>query len=243
MQTENASNTMKFPWCPQLNTLYSIPIIVGQSGRKFENTGSLSTINNIELLRAIMLDVRPNKTLEVGLAFGGSALTIAACHRELGHSDPGCHTAIDLAQGSYWDNAAVGALQRAGLSRLVRTIEQPSATALASLHASGERYDLCYIDGSHQFEDVFVDFYFVGRMMMPRGVVLFDDSADAHVAKVLRFIRLNYKDAFDETDLSPYMADSRQKLRRRLGRVIGRVQLTGFSKKRDLNASLQFRNF
>lgn len=114
---------------------------------------------------------------------------------------------------------------------------------MASLHASGERYDLCYIDGSHQFEDVFVDFYFVGRMMMPRGVVLFDDSADAHVAKVLRFIRLNYKDAFDETDLSPYMADSRQKLRRRLGRVIGRVQLTGFSKKRDSNASLQFRNF
>lgn len=112
MQTENASSTMKFPWCPQLNTLYSIPIIVGQSGRKFENTGSLSTTNNIELLRAIMLDVRPNKTLEVGLAFGGSALTIAACHRELGHSDPGCHTAIDLAQGSYWDNVAVSALQR-----------------------------------------------------------------------------------------------------------------------------------
>jgi hypothetical protein len=57
------------------------------------------------------------------------------------------------------------------------------------------------------------------------GVVLFDDSADPHISKVLRFLRTNVP-ALQELDLRPY--------RRHVGivhwvaRQIGRVQLTGF---------------
>ena len=238
-----ATNPARFPWCLELDSLYSVQTIVGRSGKRFEAKGSLSTSNNIELLRSIMMDCKPIKSLEVGMGFGGSALTIASCHKALGHTDPNSHTAIDLAQSSYWDNVAVDGLQRAGLTQLVRTIEQPSANALASLSENGERFDLCYVDGSHQFEDVFVDFYFIGRMLNVGGVVLFDDSSDAHVAKVLQFIRSNFEGVFEEFDLNQYVADSKQKLRRRIGRLVGSVQLVAFSKIKDGSASLRFQKF
>ena len=240
---DGMAGSAMFEWCPELDRLYSDRTIIGRSGKEFDNKGALSTPNNIRFLRSVMLDLGPERTLEVGLAFGGSALAIASCHRELGHSQPSVHTAIDLAQSSYWDNVAQDALERAGLSDLVRVIEQPSATALATLYARGERYDLIYIDGSHQFEDVFVDFYFVGRMINTGGVVLFDDSTDPHIAKVLRFIRRNYKSAFEEIDLAKYLSADIGKIRRRVGRLMGRLQLTSFRKLRDASASLRLRPF
>ncbi len=242
-QEKSIAETVMFPWCPELGTLYSSSTVVGRSGKVFQNKGSLSTPNNIKMLRAVIMDTKPRRTLEVGLAFGGSALTIATCHKEVGHTDTQSHTAIDLAQSSYWDNAADDALERAGLRCLVRTIEQPSSIALAALHEKGETFDFCYVDGSHQFEDVFVDFYFIARMLNTDGVVLFDDASDPHIAKVLNFIRRNYRDVFEEIDLTRYLHGPQQKLRRSLAHALGRVQLIGYLKKQNKNASLHFKNF
>jgi hypothetical protein len=57
-----------------------------------------------------MLERRPARTLEVGLAYGGSALAIAATHQELGHAGTGPHTVFDPFQADGWDNAALAAL-------------------------------------------------------------------------------------------------------------------------------------
>jgi predicted O-methyltransferase YrrM len=40
----------------------------------FEGLGALSTVNNLQVLRALMLERRPRRTLEIGLGFGASAL-------------------------------------------------------------------------------------------------------------------------------------------------------------------------
>lgn len=50
------------------------------------------------------------------------------------------------------------------------------------------KFGLVYIDGSHGFEEVFSDFYFV-RYPMACGYLLFDDGSDPEVAKVLHFLR------------------------------------------------------
>ena len=68
---------MDFSFCPVLDELIRTQRSVGQSGRVFEQLGALSTINNLQVLRAMMLERRPVRTLEVGLGYGGSALAIA----------------------------------------------------------------------------------------------------------------------------------------------------------------------
>ena len=67
--------------------------------------------------------------------------------------------------------------------------EECSALELPKLMKQGARFDLVYIDGSHLFEDVFIDAYFVARLLTQGGVVVFDDSTNPHIAKVLRFLR------------------------------------------------------
>src|SRR6186713_1068728 len=98
---------MDFSFCPVLDELIRTQRSVGQSGRVFEQLGALSTINNLQVLRAMMLERRPVRTLEVGLGFGGSALTIAATHRELGHPAAHQHTILDPFQATDWDNTAL----------------------------------------------------------------------------------------------------------------------------------------
>jgi hypothetical protein len=60
------------------------------------------------------------------------------------------------------------------------------------------------------------------------------------VRKVVRFVRSNLRQGFEEIDLAPYRGES--SLRYRAARALGRVQLTGFRKisdaERDWNSRL-----
>lgn len=200
--------------------------VTGRSGRVI-GLGALSTVNNMEVLRNFMLRHRPSRTLEVGLCFAGSALTIAASHRDLGHSPQHQHTTIDPYQPSLADNAGLDAIERAGLSGFIDFQPLPSSIALASLLAAGHNFGLIYVDGSHKFEDVFVDAYFSSRLLAVGGVMMFDDSTDPQVAKALSYLCAHYRGWIDEFDLSSYRADGGS-LRYRVGRQLGKVQLRAF---------------
>ena len=52
---------------------------VGGSGKSFHLTGGLSTVNNLATIRPIMLELKPERTMGVGMACGGSALTFLLC--------------------------------------------------------------------------------------------------------------------------------------------------------------------
>ena len=89
---------------------------------------------------------------------------------------------------------------------------------------AGNKFDLIYVDGSHLIEDVFVDAYFAIRLLSNGGIVVFDDSSNQHVAKVLRFLRKTVPH-LEEIDLSLYRQD---RLAYRIGRLFGKVQLSAF---------------
>jgi hypothetical protein len=93
---------------------------------------------------------------------------------------------------------------------------------------------MIYVDGSHLFEDVFVDGYFVVRLLREGGVVAFDDSTNQNIAKVLRLLRSSLYGCFEELDLSRYQADGRGGLIYQLARRLGRVQLTAFRRVGDV---------
>jgi methyltransferase family protein len=89
---------------------------------------------------------------------------------------------------------------------------------LPRLVEENEQFDLVYIDGSHLFEDVFIDTYYTGRLLSQGGVVAFDDCGDPHVRKVLAFLRSNLGDSFEELDLPPFRADQGRSTKYRLAR-------------------------
>jgi len=190
---------------------------------------ALSTVNNLVVLRNLFIEIMPKRTLEVGLGPGGSAMLFTASHRGAGRPPMAQHTAIDPVQTSLWKDGALAALENVGLRGYLDFRADFSSIALPMLIREGAKFELIYIDGSHFFDDVFVDFYFTTQLLADDGIVAFDDSTDSHVRKVLRFIRTNCG-CLRPVDLSRYRADKGRSLRYRAAKALGRTQLTAFRK-------------
>jgi hypothetical protein len=219
-----------FDYCPELGQLLRDGRRTGRTGKTVEVGGAASTVNNLLVLRALMLERKPQRTLEVGLAAGASCLAFTASHRDLGHQPQSQHVAIDPFQDTIWDGIGVAAVERAGLAGYLTVERDLSCKALPRLYAAGQPIDLAYIDGSHLFEDVFVDWYFVNRMLTADGVVLFDDCAKPNVRKLIRFLDANFTASYERLDLSSYRPAGRDRVRQRVAAVLGRVQLVGYRK-------------
>src|SRR5215469_12441364 len=149
-------------FCPELAEL----IGAGDGNVKSstaQNIFGLSTVNNLVILRNLFTEIRPKQTLEVGLGFGGSAILFTASHRQAGRPPIAQHTAIDPFQTD-WNDMALAALENTGLRGYLDFRPEFSSIALPTLVRERARFELIFIDGSHFFDDVFVDFYFTTQL-------------------------------------------------------------------------------
>lgn len=231
-------------FCPELARLYGSDFAEGLDGSRFA-LGGCSTPSNLVMLKRVFEKQRPRRTLEVGLALGGSCLLFTALHRRIGATPTRQHLAIDPFQRSVWKEAGLLAVQRAGLGDYLEFRESRSSLELAALARQGQNFDLIYIDGSHLFEDVFVDFYFTARLLAQGGIVAFDDCAKQSVKKVLVFIRRNLGASFGEMDPSPFRPDRALALRYRAARLLGKAQMRMFQRLGSVEREWDspFRNF
>lgn len=144
------------------------------------------------------------RTLEVGMAYGVSAMYIAQAHRDLdhsgrvpiGHADDTSshrsHVAIDPFQSTQWKSVGSYNLMRAGLRDLVQLVEQESHFALPQLAMhERETFQLCFIDGMHLFDYTLVDFYYSDLLLSTGGYVVFDDAHMESVQKVIAHVLKN----------------------------------------------------
>ena len=68
---------------------------------------------------------------------------------------------------------------------------QFSHLALPELESRGIKLDFAFVDGSHLFDYVLVDFFYIDRMLRRGGVIAFDDADWPSIRKVCRFIVKN----------------------------------------------------
>ena len=196
---------------------------------EFQVPHSCSTDNNLTVLAHYFAELNPQHTLEIGLGFRASAALLLSLHQQAG-GEGRSHHAIDAFQSQDWGNAALLHLQNTGLTSSFCFHNQLSSLALPKLVESGEKFSLIYIDGSHLFEDVFVDFYYSHQLLEVGGIIAFDDSTCAHIAKVLAFIRSNLKSDYEEHSPYAITAPRQAWLKGFAARLLGRQQLTVFIK-------------
>ena len=137
-----------------------------------------------DLLQRAVRDVQPALSLEIGLAYGVSTLFICDAIRSLPR--PGRHIVLDPYQHGKWRGIGLRNLEEAGFAPLVEFHAEPSELVLPRLVAEGRRLDLVFIDGLHRFDQAFVEFYYVNRLLRPGGIVLFDDASRRSVNRVIR---------------------------------------------------------
>jgi predicted O-methyltransferase YrrM len=140
-----------------------------------------------EALRDLAIAEGASRTIEVGLALGMSALFFAQAVLQTG----GRHTAIDPFQRESWKGAGLRTLREAGVEDLVEVIEEESQLALPRLVAEAREFDFAFVDGDHRFEGVFLDLYFMTRLVKPGGLVVVDDMWMPAVRTAVAYIERN----------------------------------------------------
>jgi predicted O-methyltransferase YrrM len=155
------------------------------------------------------------RTIEVGLALGMSALFLCQAVLERG----GRHVAIDPFQQESWNRAGLRTLREAGVQDVVEVIEDESQLALPRLVAEGREFDFAFVDGDHRFEGVFIDLYFMTRLVRPGGLVVVDDMWMPSVRTAVAHMEGNLG-----ATLEPDALPNGFRWRRRLGRRVPPVR-------------------
>ncbi|MGH2716004.1 MAG: O-methyltransferase [Thermoleophilaceae bacterium] len=140
-----------------------------------------------EALRELAIAEGAARTIEVGLALGMSALFLCQAVMPRG----GQHVAIDPFQQKSWNGAGLRTLREAGVEGLVEVIEEESQLALPRILSEGREFDFAFVDGDHRFEGVFLDLYFMTRLVKPGGVVVVDDMWMPAIRTAVAYVERN----------------------------------------------------
>jgi len=174
-------------------------------GRRTVRLQSETSQQVCEFLKTLVVGTRARATLEVGLAFGVSALFICEGLQEVGGQR---HIAIDPNQTTQYQRIGLENLRRAGFGDLVEVREEASYIVLPELAATGLKLDFAYIDGWHTFDYALLDFFYVDQMLRVGGTVAMDDCHFPSVHAACRYIATNraYRVTGICEDHSPWQA-------------------------------------
>lgn len=144
-------------------------------------------------LRDLLIAERAETVVEVGLAYGSSALAIgeALVMVEAVAGGTPRHVVIDPFQADAYRDEGWNLVVAAGLDRIAELIRRPSSAALPALLAEGLLADAAFVDGSHRFHEVFVDLYYLRKIVKPGGLIVLDDDWAPSVRTAVRYFEHN----------------------------------------------------
>lgn len=142
-----------------------------------------------DVLRDLVLAERARTVIEIGLAYGGSALAIAEA-LVASVSGQERHLIIDAYQNRFY-GSGWSAIVEAGIPGLCLLFEEQSQLVLPRLLNDGFLADAAFVDGSHIFHNVFVDLFYLRELVRPGGLVILDDCSYPSVATAVRYFQVN----------------------------------------------------
>jgi predicted O-methyltransferase YrrM len=142
-----------------------------------------------DVLRDLLLAENARIVIEIGLAYGSSALAVAEA-LVLPGAEGAAHVIIDVFQDQF-HNTGWNTIVAAGLTDVCSLRRERSQLALARLVAEGFVADAAFVDGSHIFHNVFVDLFFLRELVRPGGLIVLDDCRLPSVATAVKYYETN----------------------------------------------------
>lgn len=143
------------------------------------------------LLYSLVRKIKPENTLEIGLAYGFSTVYfLAGIHA----NGKGHHVAIDEFQNDW---GGIGATRAEVLGIQPDRFEffaESSAQSLSRFERENRRFEFIFIDGDHKFDGVLIDFTLAARLCKLGSQILLDDTHMPPVQKAKSFIQKNRLD-------------------------------------------------
>lgn len=142
-----------------------------------------------DALRDLLIADKSRVVIEIGLAYGSSALAILEALLVAG-ADDARHLVIDAFQDRF-DDAGWNSITAAGLTEVCSLVRERSQLVLPRLIRDGLVADAAFVDGSHLFHNVFVDLAFLSDLIRPGGLVILDDCQWPSVGTAVRYFEIN----------------------------------------------------
>lgn len=142
------------------------------------------------LLYDLVRAERPERSAEVGLAYGLSALHICQALEENGR---GYHRAMDPSQSAVYRGVGVLNVERAGLTHRFGFREAPAHVGLPALleEHGPHSHQFVLIDGMHTFDHTLTEFFLADHLLAVGGVVAIDDLWMPAIQRCLSFVLRN----------------------------------------------------
>jgi predicted O-methyltransferase YrrM len=174
---------------------------------------------NGEALLELLIAEGVERTIEVGLALGISALWFSQAVAARG----GRHVAVDPFQQESWNGAGLRTLREAGMEQLVEVIEEDSRLALPRLVSEGREFDFAYVDGDHRFDGAFLDLYYMTRLVRPGGLIALDDLWMPSIRMAVAYAERNLELTLEPDALPTAFRWRRRRLTRGIPRGTGDI--------------------
>lgn len=140
-------------------------------------------------LREWVIREKVARTIEIGLAYGLSALFVCEGLLMSGQQNVR-HVVIDPYQKGF-KNCGLQVLEEAGASDLVEYYDEESQILLPRLLSQGQTFDLAFVDGSHLFDRVFLDLIYLSRLVKSGNIIFVDDYQLPAIARAVSFCLKN----------------------------------------------------
>ena len=153
-----------------------------------------------EALRDWIIREKAITAIEIGLAYGFSALHIAEGLLQ-NNAAEARHTIIDAfqTQPDKYSKVGLNVLAKAGLDRIIEFHNEKSQVVLPRLLGEHKQFDFGFIDGCHLFDYVFLDLFYLGRLVKTGGLIILDDYNNAAIRKAASFFVKNLDWNIEET--------------------------------------------
>jgi predicted O-methyltransferase YrrM len=172
--------------CPTLKEVFETRTVVHPSGNHRKVVANISPQNS-QALYAFVRHQRPQCVVEIGMAYAVSTLSILS-----GLAENGAGRCISIDPYIGWASGrevALHQVERAGFAGLHRHMHEPSYTALPRLIDDKTHVDLVYIDGNHNFDYAFTDFFLADKLISKGSVIAFNDCGWRSVHRVIKFLQ------------------------------------------------------
>jgi len=141
-------------------------------------------------LQKFIQDENPQTVIEIGLGYGFAALNVFAA-KDLSKKNDFRFITIDPKQKNRFSNIGLQLLRKVDVFEYVEFHNDSSELTLPRLIMAKEKADFAIVDGNHRFEHVFVDLFFLERILKGGSLIFIDDMQLPGIKKAVSFFVKN----------------------------------------------------
>jgi len=138
-----------------------------------------------------------SSVIEIGLGYGFATLNALAALLRL-DNESATYFAIDPNQEKRFSNIGLNFLYEFFDPKRIEFSQKPSELSLPQLVDRNMFFDFAIVDGNHRFDAVFIDLFFLEKLLLPGCAIFLDDYQLPAIRKAIAFFCKNLEWKIEE---------------------------------------------